>query len=57
MREGGWGPGKHGVSAGGIFCVSPLHIAVSQMEKAGAFSIVDYSDKNKLIIYLSIYTI
>lgn len=57
MREGGWGPGKHGVPAGGIFCVSPLHKAVLENGKSRSLLIVDYSDKNKLTIHGAIYTI
>lgn len=57
MREGGWGPGKHGVPAGGIFCASPFHIAVLANGKSRSLFIVDYSNKNKLTIYYTIYTI
>jgi len=57
MREGGWGPGKHGVPAGGIFCASPLHVAVLANEKSQILFIVDYNNKNKLTIYISIDTI
>lgn len=57
MREGGWGPGKHGVPVGGIFCASRLHIAVSANGKSQSLFIVDYSNKNKLTIYNAIDTI
>lgn len=57
MREGGWGLGKHGVLAGGIFCAFPLHIAVLSNGKRQSLFIVDYGDKNKLTIYYAIDTI
>ena len=43
--------------AGGIFCASPLHVAVLANGKNRSLFIVDHSNKNKLTIYLSIYTI